>query len=157
VSFCAKVRCFSFRRRHLSASSVMSTRAAASGGQLSAKEVVPTWARRVPTLSGGVGGGAGAAAKGGPVERKDGARQAARRAVAVAVDHAGIHGGAGEWRSRLGKWIFFKTSEVELLARRSRSFGLSRPTTTEMSGHPDVLSVAFPFLVCVSTAFLFYS
>lgn len=38
----------------------------ASGGQLAAKEQSPRM--------GGVGGGAGAAAKGGPVERKDGTR-----------------------------------------------------------------------------------
>ena len=37
----------------------------------------------------------GAAAKGGPVERKDGARKAAEHATAVVVNHAGIRGGTG--------------------------------------------------------------
>jgi hypothetical protein len=41
--------------------------------------------------------GAGAAAKEGPVERKE----AAGRTVAAAMDHTRIRGGAGEWRLQL--------------------------------------------------------
>jgi hypothetical protein len=67
----------------------------------------PHVAAAVPTPSGRAGGRAGAAAKGGPMERKDSTKQAAGRATAVVVDHAGIHGSASEWRSRLGEWIFF--------------------------------------------------
>jgi hypothetical protein len=55
----------------------------------------------VPASSGGAGGGAGVAAKGGPMQRKDGARQAAECAAAVALNHARIRGGMGQWRSCL--------------------------------------------------------
>jgi hypothetical protein len=82
----------------------------------------------VPALSGEAGGEAGVAAKGGLVKRK---MALGERATVVAVDHAGIRGGAGEWRSCLGECIFLQTSGVELLrARQSGPFGPSRPTTT---------------------------
>jgi hypothetical protein len=55
----------------------------------------------VPALSDGVGGGAEVAAKGGPVQRKDGARHAAGRTAAVVVDHAEIRDGMCKWRSCL--------------------------------------------------------
>jgi hypothetical protein len=55
----------------------------------------------VPEPSDGAGGGAEVAAKGGPVQRKDGARHAAGRTAAVAVDHAEIRDGMGKWRSCL--------------------------------------------------------
>jgi hypothetical protein len=55
----------------------------------------------LPAASGVVGGGAGAVAEGCLVETKDGARQAAGSAAAVAMDHARIRDGAGKWRSCL--------------------------------------------------------
>jgi hypothetical protein len=37
------------------------------------------------------------------MERKDSTKQAAGRATAVVVDHAGIHDGVSEWRSDMGE------------------------------------------------------
>ena len=66
------------------------------------------------------------------MERKDGARHAAWRAAAVAVDHTGICGGAGKWRSCL--WSGVVEGKTQ-----------SRPTTTRASRRPKQ-SISVPTL-----------